>query len=453
MTEPTVPCRHASPLACAYRLFCVLKGGSKKCHYYLGVRKYRLRKRSVSEVNEGFTAELKKQMGKKCIFKSARKIVLGFFCVWGLASCISEEAKTPEVVLTERSPQDLAPPTKGLRPPQNAFEITNNMGAGWNLGNTLDAFGGETAWGNPKATQELIDTIQAAGFKTLRVPVSWDNHVDDAFNINPLWMARVEQVVNYGLNRGMYVILNVHHNRGWQAPTAKNSANASLVLNKLWHQIAYQFSTYDYRLIFEVMNEPRVKEDWTGKPEYYEVVNALNAKVLPIIRSSGGNNASRMVMMPGYVAGGHEAQARAIRLPKDPMVVLSVHAYFPYHFSMKAKRYTIFDNTVDIDELFPRLDKYFLSKGRAVVLGEWASANKNNLSERIKHAEYFMKAATKYKIPMIVWDNNHFTPGKGEAMGLYDRHNNTWPHPKLRDAIINNAYRRANKNNVITHGE
>jgi len=281
------------------------------------------------------------------------------------------------------------------------------------------------------------------------VPVSWDDHVDDAFNINPVWMARVEQVVNYGLNKDMYVIVNVHHNRGWQTPTVKNSAKASLILNKLWHQIAYQFSTYDYRLIFETMNEPRVKKDWDGKPEYFEVVNTLNEQVLPIIRASGGNNASRMVMMPGYVAGGHEHQAKAIRLPKDPMVALSVHAYFPYHFSMVAKRHTTFDNTASIDELFPRLEKYFLSKGRAVVLGEWASLHKKNVPERIKHAEYFMKAATQYKIPMIVWDNNQFTPGKGEAMGLYDRHNQTWPFPKLRDAIINNAYHPPSKNNVI----
>ena len=167
---------------------------------------------------------------------------------------------------------------------RRAADIVKEMGQGWNLGNTLDAYGNsadpladETNWGNPKASKALVDAVRKAGFTTLRVPVSWDDHMSGAARtIDPAWMDRVETVARYALDDGMTVILNIHHNKGWEAPTLANEANAKDTLAKLWTQIAARFARYDHHLVFEAMNEPRVApngiDDWVGKAEYYDVL-------------------------------------------------------------------------------------------------------------------------------------------------------------------------------------
>ena len=123
---------------------------------------------------------------------------------------------------------------------------------------------------------------------------------------------RVEEIANYALDNGRYVIINVHHNDGWEATTLTNEANARAILGTLWGQIARRFAKYDHHVIFEVMNEPRVTingvDDWDGKPEHFQVVNHLGAAALDVIRAINGNNAKRLVMLPGYVAGVSDAQ-------------------------------------------------------------------------------------------------------------------------------------------------
>jgi endoglucanase len=335
-----------------------------------------------------------------------------------------------------------------------AFAITGAMGAGWNLGNSLDAFGGETNWGNPKTTKVMIDTLKNAGFKTLRVPVTWDDHMSGTeHTIVAAWMDRVEEIVNYGLDNNMYVIINIHHNNGWEMPTLANEANAKDYLTKMWQQIAMRFNKYDDHLIFETMNEPRVTinsvDDWVGKQEYFDVVNRLNVEALAVIRATQGNNATRLVMLPGYVAGSGDLQVNAFKLPpNDGMLAVSAHAYYPYHFALNSDVVTgtpLFTDTQDIDKLYARLNTKFISKGIPVVMGEWASTSKwtnsvkdvNNLSERVKHAEYYVKGAKKLNIPTIWWDNGNASVGTSDAMAVFNRTQNTWYFPEIRDAIMN----------------
>ena len=124
------------------------------------------------------------------------------------------------------------------------MEFVANMGVGWNLGNTLDSKGNdETAWGNPKATQELINAISEKGFKTLRVPVTWQYHMGAAphYTIKKEWFDRVEEVVNYGLNKDMYVIVNIHHDEEWIIPTYAELGKSKDQLSKVWTQIAKRF--------------------------------------------------------------------------------------------------------------------------------------------------------------------------------------------------------------------
>lgn len=320
---------------------------------------------------------------------------------------------------------------------RTAMQITGAMGVGWNLGNSLDASVNETNWGNPKTTKAMIDKIKGAGFTTLRVPVSWDDHVSgSAFTIASSWLDRVEEVANYGIANNMFVIINIHHNNGWEAPTYGNESKARDRLTKLWQQIAVRFNKYGDKVIFETMNEPRSGDDWWGVQENFDVVNRLNAAAVSTIRATGGNNSKRLIMVPGYVAGANDHQIDAIVLPNDNKLAVSTHAYFPFGFALEQTGTSVFVTT-DVDNVFARLNTKFISKGIPVVMGEWASTHKNNLSERVKHAEYYVKKAKAVKIPTIWWDNNNPTAGTGDAMGLLKRSDNTWYYPTIVTAIMN----------------
>jgi endoglucanase len=338
---------------------------------------------------------------------------------------------------------------------RTAIDIVKDMGQGWNLGNTLDAFGNtanpladETYWGNPRTTKAMIDTVRKAGFTTLRLPVSWDDHLSGAARIiDPAWMNRVEEVVKYALDNGMAVIVNIHHNNGWEAPTLANEAGAKDTLTKLWTQIGDRFNKYDRRVTFEVMNEPRVApggvDDWVGKAEYYDVLNRLNATALAAIRATGGNNARRLVMIPSYAAAPDDAQLNLLVLPSDPMIALSSHAYRPWNFAGDQKGTSTFAGQAEFDQLFDRLNMNYVAKGIPVVIGEWASTDKGNAAERVKHATAFVKGATKYGMPTVWWDNGNNTRSatSTDVMALLDRTNHTWPHQYINDAIFCAAQR------------
>ncbi len=333
---------------------------------------------------------------------------------------------------------------------RSAADIVKEMGQGWNLGNTLDANGNtanpladETFWGNPKTTKAMIDAVRKGGFTTVRMPVSWDDHFSGAARtIDPAWMDRVEEVAKYALDNGMTVIVNIHHNNGWEAPTLVNEALAKDSLTKLWTQIATRFRNYDHHLVFEAMNEPRVAvngvDDWVGKAEYYDVLNRLDATALAAIRATGGNNARRLVMIPSYAAAPGDAQLGPLVLPADAMIALSSHAYSPWSFAGDQKGTSVFTGQAELDQLFVRLNTKYVSKGIPVVIGEWASTDKGNAAERVKHASYFVKGAAKYGIPTVWWDNGNktLTPTASDVMALFDRSNNTWVHQDINDAIF-----------------
>lgn len=330
---------------------------------------------------------------------------------------------------------------------RTGFDITAAMGNGWNLGNTMDATGNtgdtladETHWGNPRTTKAMVDAVKKAGFSSMRLPVSWDDHVSGAdWTIHKAWLDRVEEIAGYALANDMTVIVNIHHNGGWEAPTTANEARAADVLAKLWKQIATRFERYDHRLVFETMNEPRVAvngvDDWWGKPEYYAVVNRLNAVALATIRATGGNNVRRLVMLPGYVAASTAEQINAIVLPNDKHIAVSAHAYSPYGFALDQKGTATFAGQAEIDTIFTLLNTKFIRNGTPVVMGEWASTDKNNLAERVKHAAYFARGARKAGIPAFWWDNGNFTAGSNDIMGIINRRTLVVTQPEIVDAI------------------
>ena len=151
-------------------------------------------------------------------------------------------------------------------------QIVDEMGFGWNLGNTFDAWNSsqnqgldsETCWGNPETTEELIDYLVKTGFKAIRIPVTWHNHlIDDKYTIDPDWMRRVKTVVDWCIKKGLYVILNTHHDNAGDNifplkygqgyyPLNKDIEESEKFIYNVWKQISIAFNNgYDHHLIFE----------------------------------------------------------------------------------------------------------------------------------------------------------------------------------------------------------
>lgn len=327
-----------------------------------------------------------------------------------------------------------------------AFEITENMQLGWNLGNTFDSYDrrfdtmgleAETCWGNPKTTNEMIDAVKAKGFNTIRVPVTWFQHVDENFTINAEWLARVKEVVDYCYNKDMYVILNLHHEEPYQNRSTLGADYEEITgfVSAIWKQLAEAFADYDQRLIFETMNEPRATgtdhEWWGPTQDEVDTVNKINADALEVIRNvDSPYSQTRLVMMPGYCASSDTSMMSKVIIPDDDFVAASVHAYSPYSFTMDSK-YKGHDTFTDANrnELVSIMDgirKTFSDKDIPVVLGEFSASNFGNTEARCEWAEAYISTTKAYGIPCVLWDNNVEKNNGGEAHGYLNRSSNTW---------------------------
>ena len=339
----------------------------------------------------------------------------------------------------------------------SSVELVKDMKIGWSLGNTLDA-GNESnrgqapgsiekSWGNPDTTKEMIDEIKKAGFNVLRVPTTWDWSTGDApdYKISEEWLARVKEVVDYGMANDMYVILNIHHET-WHDPLEENYEAASDRLKKVWTQIGNYFENYDEHLIFEGLNEPRVRnsdEEWNGgSPATREVVNKLDADFVSTIRSLGGNNKLRHLMIPGYAASSSEVALKDLKIPEnDDKLIVSVHAYTPYNFALaEGKPGALWvackeGFTADIDALANTLKTLFIDKGQAVIIGEFGARSKDNEKYRAEWAKYYVTKMNTIGVPCVWWDNGAFT-GNGELFGLLDRRTLEWKYPLVKEALI-----------------
>ena len=353
--------------------------------------------------------------------------------------------------------------------------ILEDMGLGWNLGNSLDATGGsgldtETSWSNPKTTQALIDKVKSLGFNTVRVPVSWGKHVSgDNYTIDSAWLARVKEVVDYCYKNDMYVILNIHHDTkssesasgaGYYPRSSAYSSSEKFVTS-VWSQMAEYFKDYDYHLIFETLNEPRLIgtgcEWWFDKwnipsevKDAIDCINKLNQKAVDTIRDTGSNNKGRLIMCPGYDASIDGATVSGFKLPTDisgnkNRIAVSVHAYSPYNFAMNVGSGSTSTYTSSIknelQDLFSTLKSNFRDKGIPVVIGEFGSTDKNNTAERVKWATDYTALAKKNNIPCVLWDNNAFAVYNGSSIvlnseyhGYINRKNNTVTSP-AKDVI------------------
>ena len=354
-------------------------------------------------------------------------------------SDIGYETVVPEISEKDASTNQM----RGL----TAFQLVSDMGAGWNLGNSLETdTGDETSWGNPVTTKAMIDAVAAKGFKTLRIPVRWDMHYTNAssYTIDTNYLKRVAEVVNYGLSNDMYVIINIHHN-DIQTMVSTDSSVQTRVCNEIkavWTQVGNYFKNYGDKLIFETINEPRYGEDWTGNSSYYACVNTYNEAGRAAIRATGGNNASRLIMMPTYCASADAPKVEGWKKPaSDNMVAVSIHAYLPFDFAFEGTGHSdwIDSDHTSLSGVFTTLHSAFLSKGIPVVIGEFGACNKNNTSDRATYAKSYASFARQFaeeNIPCIWWDNNAFGTG-AENFGLFNRSSLTFTYDSVATALVN----------------
>ena len=329
---------------------------------------------------------------------------------------------------------------RGISP----LDAVKEMRLGWNLGNTLDATpGGETGWGNPLTTKQMIDTLKAAGFNTIRLPVTWKDHLGPApdYTIDAAWLARVQEVANYVLSNGMYAIVNSHHDEWVSLMPDADPALVTDKLAKLWTQIAMAFRNCDDHLVLETLNEPRTTDatEWTGGTTAARaILNGYNAAAVKAIRDTGGNNALRFVMIPTHGANSATQCINDLVIPNDdPRIIVSLHTYYPWAFSGDSAGTAQFGSTSELTAMSAELDRIAnltVKKGRAVIIGEWGTLDKANTAARVTHAQAFATAMRQHGFVPIWWDNNLI--GADAGFGLLNRSTLSWYYPEIKDALV-----------------
>ncbi len=309
----------------------------------------------------------------------------------------------------------------------------------------------ETLWSQPRTTEKYFTTVKKAGFNAVRIPVSWQDHMDKNGNINKAWMDRVQEVVDYAYDNGMYVIINTQNEVNWLNSLTKYDSATAKKFAKVWKQIAARFKNYDERLIFESMNEPRTigsENEWGGgTAAERKVLNKYHKVFVDTIRASGGNNKNRCLIIPTCAAKYYSEVLNDITIPNnDNKVIIAIHAYEPWDFAQNVEagsgsKYTA-DVKAEIDNVMNAVNDCLVSKGIPVIMDEFGAVNKNNTSDRIKYAKYYVSSAKKLGIPCFWWENGDYNPPSKDVicnMGLMDRTTYEWRFPELTKAIVEAA--------------
>ncbi|MFE7764120.1 glycoside hydrolase family 5 protein [Streptomyces sp. NPDC057438] len=360
--------------------------------------------------------------------------------------------------------------------PSSASQIVADMGAGWNLGNQLEAntngYPKETAWGQPTVTQALIDKVRAAGFKTIRIPVSYLGHIGPGpdHTINPSWLNRIQEVVNYAYNRGLHVLINMHGDGyksisgSWLICDAPSQTAIRAKYQKAWQQIANRFKNYDQRLILESMNEEFDGQYGNPTQPCYSNINSYNQIFVDTVRKTGGNNSSRWLLVPGwntnidYTAGNYgfavpSDQYRSSSIPaNERRIMISVHHYSPWDFAGEENgtitqwgraatnpaRKSTWGQEDYLDAQLKKMYDTFVTKGYPVVVGEYGAIDKSSFDSsnnryRADFARAVAATAKKYGAATVYWDNGA-TDRYG--FGLFNRRSLTVTQQGIINAIM-----------------
>ena len=346
-----------------------------------------------------------------------------------------------------------------MREGLTALEATRLMGNGINLGNTMEACDNnvgiktntplsyETHWGQPKTTQAMIDGMKAAGFDTIRIPVAWMTNAthlyEGDYTIDADYMDRVEEVVRYARKAGMYVIVNDHWDGGWYgmfgSESAETRALAMEAYKGMWQQIAERFRDYSDYLIFESANEElgtRFDENsalycsdsvvtYLNDDERYALTNEINQTFVDVVRATGGNNATRFLLIAGYGTNIDQTCDDRFQMPKDTAVsklMVSVHYYDPWSYcgassAVSATKWGKVSDYEYMDQQLAKMTK-FTEAGYGVVIGEYGAlpCSDGLKDNTLAYHTAFLDACTKYNLTNCLWD----------CSGLYKRVSQTF---------------------------
>ena len=375
----------------------------------------------------------------------------------------------------------------------DAYDIVKEMGAGTNLGNTLESCGTwidtsntsnyETAWGQPVTTQEMIDGMKAAGFDSIRIPVAWSNMMadDGTYTINEKYFNRVETVLNYALNADMYVIINIHFDSGWWArfgsKTEQERKDAMTKYKTMWTQIANRFQEYSDRLIFESANEElgtrlNSTDDYKGSGYYakddldslYKLTNEINQTFVDIVRSTGGNNARRFLLIAGYDTDISKTCDLRYKMPTDTIdshLMVSIHYYSPATYCIvdNPKNSWGYDASWGTDEDIKALQSElsqmrisFVNKGYPVIIGEYGvtdtKISENNFVRK-EGRDLFFRSVCEFALennmcPILwdcsqVFDRRSLTMTNEAEKALYIEMNEKAHHSELVKPSVSDA--------------
>lgn len=371
----------------------------------------------------------------------------------------------------------------------NQSQIVEAMGPGWNLGNQLESVTDnvpeETNWGNPVITEKLIQSVKAAGFKSIRIPVSYFAKIDDDkdYTIDSKWLDRVQEVVNYCIKNDLYAVINIHGDGyntidgSWLLCNGKNQTEIKKKYKKVWKQIAERFKNYDEHLLFESMNEEFDGSYSEPNKEYYQNINDYNQIFVDTVRKTGDNNTKRWLIIPGwntnidYTAGDYgfklpTDQYRDKSIDKEEQrIMISVHYYSPWDFcggengvitqwgneaDDPSKTSTTCDETYMKNQL-NLMKTTFADKGYPVFIGEYGSIDKTSYdSENEYYRAYFARKLCQLSrkngcIPMY-WDNGY---NGVHGFGLFDRTTCEVTQPVIIDAIMEGFGQKASQNSTL----
>lgn len=337
------------------------------------------------------------------------------------------------------------------------MELVQDMGLGINLGNTMEVSGMyvgtvqgfETGWGSPVVTKEMIQGYKDCGFGVLRVPVAWSNLMAEDHTISPDYLARVKQIVDWALESGLYVIMNIHWDGGWFEGFGKDDKRDECFkkYESIWTQLTTAFNNdYGDKLMFESLNEEGGWDEiWNryshegDKEKSYGILNDMNQRFVNIVRDSGGNNAKRHLLIAGYGTDIELTCDEAFKMPDDPenRCAVSVHYYTPSTFAILdkdaswGKARTEWGDDADIAELNKYMDMMktaYIDKGIPVIIGEYGSSTKNKTPEMVRnYLTSVCEAAYTRGMCPVLWDITDV---------FYDRTNMNFKDPQLLEELM-----------------
>lgn len=360
----------------------------------------------------------------------------------------------------------VAPDSTGMA--STAPQLASKIRLGWNIGNTMEAIGGETAWGNPKVSNELLALVKRSGFDAVRIPIAWNEYANQqTAAISTTWLNRVKEVVQMAVDNELYVLINIHWDGGWlennvtPAKQVENNAKQKA----FWEQIATLLRDFDEHVMFASANEPHVET-----AQQMAVLDSYHQTFVDAVRATGGKNAYRVLVVQGPITDIEKTNTLWTQMPRDTAsqrLMAEVHFYTPYQFALQQKdeswgrqfyywgkdyhsatdstRNPTWGEEAEVDRLFDLMKVKFVDQGIPVVLGEFSAMRRTNLTGdnlalhlagRAYYHEYVTRQALARGLIPFYWDNGGTD---NFSSGIFNRQQNTVFDQPVLDALLEGA--------------